>query len=204
MQSVSVVTGIAVPLMRDRIDTDLIIPAAYMRRLARNGYDDVLFEPLRSDPEFPLDQPRYTGPARSSSGPTSDAGSAGSTRRGLCRTAEGESGRTGHHRRRRSDTVRGWTDATVSDRATPAAAAARGDGPHRRDADPRRGDCRVRARPRRVDAACPVSSRPQDRQLSRHEFSSVAPFPRLAPAPAAVAPEWHPPAPVSAPLASPR
>jgi 3-isopropylmalate/(R)-2-methylmalate dehydratase small subunit len=61
MQAVTVVTGTAVPLMRDSINTDLIIPATYMRRLTRTGYDDVLFEPLRNDPDFPLDQAQYAG-----------------------------------------------------------------------------------------------------------------------------------------------
>lgn len=55
------VTGTAAPLMRDFVNTDIIIPATHMRRLTKTGYGDVLFEPWRGTPGFVLDDPRYAG-----------------------------------------------------------------------------------------------------------------------------------------------
>jgi 3-isopropylmalate/(R)-2-methylmalate dehydratase small subunit len=55
------VHGTAAPLMRDFVNTDIIIPATYMRRLTKTGYGDVLFEPWRGSPGFVLDDPRYAG-----------------------------------------------------------------------------------------------------------------------------------------------
>lgn len=53
------VMGTAAPLMRDFVNTDIIIPATHMRRLTKTGYGDVLFEPWRGTPGFVLDDPRY-------------------------------------------------------------------------------------------------------------------------------------------------
>ena len=46
----SVVTGIAMPLMRSNVDTDQIIPAVFLKRVTRTGFDDALFYAWRQDP----------------------------------------------------------------------------------------------------------------------------------------------------------
>ncbi len=61
MQEFSSHTGIAMPLKQTNIDTDQIIPSKYLKRISRIGFEDALFADLRTDKEFPLDQPRYTG-----------------------------------------------------------------------------------------------------------------------------------------------
>lgn len=52
-------TGTAVPLRRSNVDTDQIIPAVYLKRVTRSGFEDGLFAAWRSDPEFVLNQPAY-------------------------------------------------------------------------------------------------------------------------------------------------
>ena len=52
-------TGTAVPLRRSNVDTDQIIPAVYLKRVTRNGFEDGLFAAWRNDPEFVLNQPAY-------------------------------------------------------------------------------------------------------------------------------------------------
>ncbi|MFC5370324.1 3-isopropylmalate dehydratase small subunit [Arcanobacterium bovis] len=52
-------TGIGVPLRRSNVDTDQIIPAVYLKRVARTGFDDALFAAWRNDPEFVLNKPEY-------------------------------------------------------------------------------------------------------------------------------------------------
>lgn len=47
-------TGIGVPLRRSNVDTDQIIPAEYLKRVSRTGFDDGLFAAWRSDPSFIL------------------------------------------------------------------------------------------------------------------------------------------------------
>jgi 3-isopropylmalate/(R)-2-methylmalate dehydratase small subunit len=47
-------TGIAVPLRRSNVDTDQIIPAVYLKRVTRTGFEDGLFAAWRTDPEFIL------------------------------------------------------------------------------------------------------------------------------------------------------
>jgi 3-isopropylmalate/(R)-2-methylmalate dehydratase small subunit len=54
-------TGRAVPLRRSNVDTDQIIPAVYLKRVTRTGFEDGLFAAWRSDPEFVLNQPQYAG-----------------------------------------------------------------------------------------------------------------------------------------------
>jgi 3-isopropylmalate/(R)-2-methylmalate dehydratase small subunit len=49
-------TGTGVPLRRSNVDTDQIIPAVYLKRVARSGFEDGLFAAWRSDPEFVLNQ----------------------------------------------------------------------------------------------------------------------------------------------------
>ncbi len=52
-------TGSAVPLRRSNVDTDQIIPAVYLKRVTRSGFEDGLFSAWRSDPEFVLNKPEY-------------------------------------------------------------------------------------------------------------------------------------------------
>ena len=51
--------GTGVPLRRSNVDTDQIIPAVYLKRVTRSGYEDGLFAAWRKDPEFVLNQPAY-------------------------------------------------------------------------------------------------------------------------------------------------
>ena len=52
-------TGTAVPLRRSNVDTDQIIPAVYLKRVTRSGFEDGLFSAWRSDPQFVLNKPEY-------------------------------------------------------------------------------------------------------------------------------------------------
>jgi 3-isopropylmalate/(R)-2-methylmalate dehydratase small subunit len=52
-------TGSAIPLRRSNVDTDQIIPAVYLKRVTRSGFEDGLFSAWRSDPEFVLNKPEY-------------------------------------------------------------------------------------------------------------------------------------------------
>ncbi len=54
-------TGIAVPMRRSNVDTDQIIPAVYLKRITRTGFEDGLFAAWRKDPDFVLNQPAYQG-----------------------------------------------------------------------------------------------------------------------------------------------
>ncbi len=55
-------TGTAVPLRRSNVDTDQIIPAVYLKRITRTGFEDGLFRSWRdTDPAFPVGDPRYAG-----------------------------------------------------------------------------------------------------------------------------------------------
>ena len=53
-------TGIAVPLQRSNVDTDQIIPAVYLKRITRTGFEDGLFAAWRNDPEFVLNKEPFT------------------------------------------------------------------------------------------------------------------------------------------------
>jgi 3-isopropylmalate/(R)-2-methylmalate dehydratase small subunit len=59
MDKISVLTGTAVPLQRANVDTDQIIPAVFLKRVTKTGYDDALFYAWRQDPDFVLNQPQY-------------------------------------------------------------------------------------------------------------------------------------------------
>jgi 3-isopropylmalate/(R)-2-methylmalate dehydratase small subunit len=59
MEKVSVITGVAVPLERSNIDTDQIIPAVFLKRVTKSGFEDALFYGWRQDPEFVLNQEPY-------------------------------------------------------------------------------------------------------------------------------------------------
>jgi 3-isopropylmalate/(R)-2-methylmalate dehydratase small subunit len=53
-------TGSALPLRRSNVDTDQIIPAVYLKRVTRSGFEDGLFAAWRSDPEFVLNKAEYS------------------------------------------------------------------------------------------------------------------------------------------------
>jgi 3-isopropylmalate/(R)-2-methylmalate dehydratase small subunit len=61
MQQFTVHTGTAVPLRRSDVDTDQILPAEYLKRVTRTGFEDALFASWRKDPGFVLDQPERAG-----------------------------------------------------------------------------------------------------------------------------------------------
>ena len=52
-------TGTAVPLRAGNVDTDQIIPAEYLKRVTRTGFEDGLFAAWRKDPTFVLNDPAY-------------------------------------------------------------------------------------------------------------------------------------------------
>ena len=59
MEKISVFTGVAVPLRRSNVDTDQIIPAVYLKRITKTGFDDALFASWRGDKDFVLNQEPY-------------------------------------------------------------------------------------------------------------------------------------------------
>ena len=59
MEKITVFTGTAVPLRRSNVDTDQIIPAVYLKRITKTGFEDALFAAWRNDPEFVLNQEPY-------------------------------------------------------------------------------------------------------------------------------------------------
>ena len=61
MEKFTTVTGIAAPLKRSNVDTDQIIPAVYLKRVTKTGFEDALFAGWRQDPEFVLNQPAFHG-----------------------------------------------------------------------------------------------------------------------------------------------
>ncbi|HEV7848121.1 MAG TPA: 3-isopropylmalate dehydratase small subunit [Mycetocola sp.] len=61
MEKFTTVTGIAAPLTRSNVDTDQIIPAAYLKRVTKTGFEDALFAAWRQDPAFVLNQPAFQG-----------------------------------------------------------------------------------------------------------------------------------------------
>jgi 3-isopropylmalate/(R)-2-methylmalate dehydratase small subunit len=68
-------TGSAIPLRRSNVDTDQIIPAQYLKRVTRSGFEDGLFNAWRQDPEFVLNQPQYKGATILVAGPDFGTGS---------------------------------------------------------------------------------------------------------------------------------
>jgi 3-isopropylmalate/(R)-2-methylmalate dehydratase small subunit len=75
MEKFEVYSGIAVPLRRSNVDTDQIIPAVYLKRITKTGYDDALFSAWRSDPDFVLNQPAFANGSVLFAGPDFGTGS---------------------------------------------------------------------------------------------------------------------------------
>ena len=68
-------TGIGVPLRRSNVDTDQIIPAEYLKRVVRTGFEDGLFAAWRKDEAFVLNNPLYAGGSVLVAGPDFGTGS---------------------------------------------------------------------------------------------------------------------------------
>ena len=75
MEKFTTHTGVAVPLKRSAVDTDQIIPAVYLKRVTKTGFEDALFASWRQDPEFILNQPAYAGASILVAGPDFGTGS---------------------------------------------------------------------------------------------------------------------------------
>ncbi|HLT59600.1 MAG TPA: 3-isopropylmalate dehydratase small subunit [Microlunatus sp.] len=68
-------TGTAIPLRRSNVDTDQIIPAVYLKRVTKTGFEDGLFAAWRSDPDFVLNRPEHQGATILIPGPDFGTGS---------------------------------------------------------------------------------------------------------------------------------
>ncbi|MEI8081238.1 MAG: 3-isopropylmalate dehydratase small subunit [Actinomycetes bacterium] len=75
MDKFTIHTGVGVPLRRSNVDTDQIIPAVYLKRVTRHGYEDALFAAWRSDPDFVLNRPEHAGGTVLVAGPQFGTGS---------------------------------------------------------------------------------------------------------------------------------
>lgn len=75
MEAINILQGVAVPLKRSNVDTDQIIPAVYLKRVTKTGFDDALFAGWRNDPEFVLNQPAFQNPRILVAGPDFGTGS---------------------------------------------------------------------------------------------------------------------------------
>lgn len=60
MEKFSTHRGVAAPLKQSNVDTDQIIPAVYLKRITKTGFDDALFAGWRKNPDFVLNRPEYT------------------------------------------------------------------------------------------------------------------------------------------------
>ncbi|MDI6023212.1 3-isopropylmalate dehydratase small subunit [Leucobacter sp. UT-8R-CII-1-4] len=75
MEKFNTLTSLAAPLKRSNVDTDQIIPANFLKRVTKTGFDDALFYHWRQDEDFVLNQPRYQGAEILVAGPDFGTGS---------------------------------------------------------------------------------------------------------------------------------
>ncbi|MEV2216537.1 3-isopropylmalate dehydratase small subunit [Streptomyces sp. NPDC050997] len=75
MEAFTTHTGRAVPLRRSNVDTDQIIPAHWLKKVTRDGFEDGLFEAWRKDPQFILNRPERAGASVLVAGPDFGTGS---------------------------------------------------------------------------------------------------------------------------------
>jgi 3-isopropylmalate/(R)-2-methylmalate dehydratase small subunit len=68
-------SGTGLPLRRSNVDTDQIIPAVYLKRVTRTGFEDGLFAAWRKDPQFVVNRPEYAGATVLVAGPDFGTGS---------------------------------------------------------------------------------------------------------------------------------
>jgi 3-isopropylmalate/(R)-2-methylmalate dehydratase small subunit len=59
MEKISTFSGVAVPLKRSNVDTDQIIPASYLKRITKTGFEDALFASWKAEHDFVLNQPVF-------------------------------------------------------------------------------------------------------------------------------------------------
>lgn len=75
MHKTTIVTGTAAPLKRSNVDTDQIIPAVFLKRVTKTGFEDALFFGWRQDPDFVLNRPEFQGAKVLVAGPDFGTGS---------------------------------------------------------------------------------------------------------------------------------
>lgn len=75
MQKFTTLTSTAAPLRRSNVDTDQIIPAVFLKRVTKTGFEDALFHHWRQDPDFVLNRPEYQGVEILIAGPDFGTGS---------------------------------------------------------------------------------------------------------------------------------
>jgi 3-isopropylmalate/(R)-2-methylmalate dehydratase small subunit len=75
VEKVEKFSGVAVPLKRSNVDTDQIIPAVYLKRITKTGFEDALFASWKQDPEFVLNQPVFANGEVLIAGPDFGTGS---------------------------------------------------------------------------------------------------------------------------------
>ncbi len=75
MEKFTTHTGVGVPLRRSNVDTDQIIPAVYLKRITRTGFEDALFAAWRGDADFILNKDEYKNGSVLVAGPDFGTGS---------------------------------------------------------------------------------------------------------------------------------
>ncbi|MBF0814798.1 3-isopropylmalate dehydratase small subunit [Microbacterium paludicola] len=75
MEKFTTHTGVAAPLKRSNVDTDQIIPAVFLKRVTKTGFEDALFHGWRQDPDFVLNQEPFRGASVLVAGPDFGTGS---------------------------------------------------------------------------------------------------------------------------------
>ncbi|MGB3730912.1 3-isopropylmalate dehydratase small subunit [Microbacterium sp.] len=75
MEKFTTHTGVAAPLKRSNVDTDQIIPAVFLKRVTKTGFEDALFHEWRKDPEFVLNQEPFRAASVLVAGPDFGTGS---------------------------------------------------------------------------------------------------------------------------------
>lgn len=75
MEKFNTLTAVAAPLKRSNVDTDQIIPAVFLKRVTKTGFEDALFYHWRQDPDFVLNQPVYRNAQILVAGPDFGTGS---------------------------------------------------------------------------------------------------------------------------------
>ena len=75
MEKIEKFSGVAVPLKRSNVDTDQIIPAVYLKRITKTGFEDALFASWKAEPEFVLNQPVFANGEVLIAGPDFGTGS---------------------------------------------------------------------------------------------------------------------------------
>ncbi|MFC4242744.1 3-isopropylmalate dehydratase small subunit [Gryllotalpicola reticulitermitis] len=75
MDKFATLTAVAAPLKRSNVDTDQIIPAVFLKRVTKTGFDDALFYAWRQNPDFVINQPQYQNAQILVAGPDFGTGS---------------------------------------------------------------------------------------------------------------------------------